>query len=203
MRATIRTKSGRPGGKMKTAFWRQQSSSPQRRRPPTMLPVFRSIRSGRSRCPTTGSSGRRPASPSMHRTMSGSSSAREASPTTRRRRSLNPPTSKCCVPAPPVIEFDQDGNVVQAGAARARAMTGRKRARHLRRPQRLRLDRRQRREGRTVLKFTRDGKFVMQIGKHGEQTGSNDVTRLGSRPTPKSTRRPTKSTSPTATATTA
>lgn len=28
--------------------------------------------------------------------------------------SLNPPTSKCCVPAPPVMEFDQDGNLVQA-----------------------------------------------------------------------------------------
>src|SRR5882724_6995079 len=27
---------------------------------------------------------------------------------------LNPPTSKCCAPAPPVIEFDQDGNLVQA-----------------------------------------------------------------------------------------
>src|ERR1043166_1348788 len=26
---------------------------------------------------------------------------------------LTPPRSKCCVPAPPVIEFDVDGNVVQ------------------------------------------------------------------------------------------
>jgi DNA-binding beta-propeller fold protein YncE len=29
------------------------------------------------------------------------------------------------------------------------------------------------------LKFTRDGKFVLQIGKQGEQTNSNDLTRLG------------------------
>ena len=29
------------------------------------------------------------------------------------------------------------------------------------------------------LKFTRDGKFVLQIGKQGDQTNSNDVTRLG------------------------
>lgn len=28
--------------------------------------------------------------------------------------SLKPPTSECCVPAPPVIEFDQDGRVVQS-----------------------------------------------------------------------------------------
>lgn len=26
--------------------------------------------------------------------------------------SLNPPTSKCCVPAPPVLEFDQNGKLV-------------------------------------------------------------------------------------------
>src|SRR5262249_1298051 len=27
---------------------------------------------------------------------------------------LDPPRSQCCIPAPPVIEFDRDGNVVQA-----------------------------------------------------------------------------------------
>jgi hypothetical protein len=31
-----------------------------------------------------------------------------------RGAALNPPRSKCCVPAPPVIEFDRAGNVVQA-----------------------------------------------------------------------------------------
>ena len=30
-----------------------------------------------------------------------------------------------------------------------------------------------------VLKFTQDGKFVLQIGKLGPQTGSADTTRLG------------------------
>jgi DNA-binding beta-propeller fold protein YncE len=30
-----------------------------------------------------------------------------------------------------------------------------------------------------ILKFTRDGKFVMQIGKSGPQTDSKDTTRLG------------------------
>ena len=28
--------------------------------------------------------------------------------------SLNPPTSKCCVPAPPVMEFDQNGKLVRS-----------------------------------------------------------------------------------------
>ncbi len=27
--------------------------------------------------------------------------------------SFNPPRSKCCEPAPPVLEFDQDGNLAQ------------------------------------------------------------------------------------------
>jgi hypothetical protein len=39
--------------------------------------------------------------------------------------SLNPPTSECCVPAPPVIEFDAAGNYVQGwggpGPATSRA----------------------------------------------------------------------------------
>jgi DNA-binding beta-propeller fold protein YncE len=29
------------------------------------------------------------------------------------------------------------------------------------------------------LKFTREGKFVLQIGKQGDQTNSNDLARLG------------------------
>jgi DNA-binding beta-propeller fold protein YncE len=94
--------------------------------------------------------------------------------------SLNPPTSKCCVPAPPVIEFDQAGNVVQAWGGPAQGYEW---------PQKE--------HGITVdykgfvwiggsgdkdgqyLKFTRDGKFVMQIGKSGAQTNSNDTSRLG------------------------
>ena len=59
-----------------------------------------------------------------------------------------------------------------------------------------------------VLKFTNDGSFVYQIGKAGVTGGSNDTNGgpgggpcSGSRPTWKSTRRPTISTSPTATRT--
>src|SRR6266702_5454465 len=31
-----------------------------------------------------------------------------------RAAALNPPTAKCCVPAPSVMEFDQQGNLLQA-----------------------------------------------------------------------------------------
>lgn len=93
---------------------------------------------------------------------------------------LNPPIAKCCIPAPPVIEFDENGNVVQAWGGPNNGypwpslehglfvdykgfvwITGRGK------------------EDTQVFKFTRDGKFIMAIGKGGPLTDSNDVTRLG------------------------
>ena len=54
------------------------------------------------------------------------------------------------------------------------------RARHLRRRQGLLIDHRKRAEtDGQILKFTRDGNFVLQIGKVGAQTGNSDTTRLG------------------------
>jgi hypothetical protein len=37
---------------------------------------------------------------------------------------LTPPRSKCCVSAPPVLEFDADGNCCAHGVALARVMNG-------------------------------------------------------------------------------
>ena len=39
----------------------------------------------------------------------------------------DPPTSKCCTPAPAVLEFDTDGNLLRSWVAPAKAMIGRKR----------------------------------------------------------------------------
>src|SRR5262245_47135057 len=93
---------------------------------------------------------------------------------------LNPPTSKCCAPAPPVMEFDQDGKLARAWGGPGEGY-----------------DWPQNEHGISIdykgfvwiggngdkdgqyLKFTRDGKFVLQIGKQGDQTNSNDLTRLG------------------------
>ena len=92
---------------------------------------------------------------------------------------LTPPESKCCAPAPPVMEFDPEGNLVQAWGGPGAgyewpevehgifvdtkgfvwvAGNGPK-------------------DG-MILKFTRDGKFVKQIGSRGD-FNSNDVSRLG------------------------
>ena len=94
-----------------------------------------------------------------------------------------PPIAECCVPAPPVIEFDPEGNMIQAwGGSKTHApwpdgehgifvdyqdnvWIGTSSA-----------------EGQVVLKFTRDGQRLFQIGEFGRTGGSNDQTLLG-RPT--------------------
>jgi DNA-binding beta-propeller fold protein YncE len=116
----------------------------------------------------------------------------------------NPPASDCCAPAPPVLEFDQagnlighwggvgegydwpdsmhgiaidpDGNVWIGGNGRARPTPGTSEA-----------------AGTAavvanganapfhdcmILKFTPQGKFLMQIGKPGQSKGSNDIANL-------------------------
>jgi hypothetical protein len=92
-----------------------------------------------------------------------------------------PPWSKCCVAAPPVIVFDQSGNVVRAWGGPGTgyewpesehgvfvddsdsvwiAGNGNKDSQ--------------------ILKFTLEGKFVMQVGRSGQSKGSNDTANLGS-----------------------
>jgi hypothetical protein len=91
-----------------------------------------------------------------------------------------PPWSECCIAAPAVIEFDPDGNVVQGWGgpghhpswpenehgiyvdARDNVWIGGNGA-----------------NDHVILKFTRDGKFLLQIGIKGETGGSNDPARLG------------------------
>ena len=61
----------------------------------------------------------------------------------------NPPEAKCCVAAPPVLVFDQSGNLLRSwGGPGAGLRLAGERARHLHRRQRFRLARRQRQEGR-------------------------------------------------------
>ena len=97
---------------------------------------------------------------------------------------LNPQRSQCCAPAPPVIEFDRDGNVVQAWGGPGAGYDWPKNEHGIRvdaggfvwlggnAP-----------DDGMILKFARDGKFVMQIGKPGPSKGDNDTdpTRPASR----------------------
>jgi len=112
----------------------------------------------------------------------------------------NPPAAECCLPAPPVLEFNEDGDLIghwggpgpgydwpasnhgifvdykgnvwiggngradpgapapQPGAGRGPSATSA--------------------HDSMVLKFTQDGKFLMQIGKPGMSKGSNDTENL-------------------------
>jgi len=88
----------------------------------------------------------------------------------------DPPNAECCIPAPPVLEFDADGNVVQAWGGPGEGYDW-PRSNH----------------GITVdhmdnvwiggndvfdshiLKFTRDGQFLMQVGQPRQRSGSNST----------------------------
>ena len=97
-----------------------------------------------------------------------------------RGAALSPPHSTCCKPAPPVLEFDGAGNLLRSWGGPGAGYDW---------PQNehgIQVD------GKgfvwitgngdndgQILKFTREGQLVLQIGKVGPQTGSADTTRMG------------------------
>ncbi len=94
--------------------------------------------------------------------------------------SLTPPRTKCCVPAPPVLEFDSDGNLLRSwgGPGEGYQWFGNEHG--------IEVDDRgfvwltgNAADDSQILKFTQDGKFVLQIGKIAPPKGSNDTTQLG------------------------
>jgi hypothetical protein len=91
----------------------------------------------------------------------------------------NPPAAKCCVPAPPIIEFDPEGNVVQAGCGPGEGYDWPKQEHGIRIDGNFVWFGGNHKEDGFLLKFTRDGKFVKQIGKAGPRKGDNDTTQLG------------------------
>ena len=96
----------------------------------------------------------------------------------------NPPTTRCCIAAPPVLKFDPQGKLLASWGGPAKTgdpgyewpksehgimvdtagnvwIAGNDNADH------------------QILKFTGDGKFLMQIGKANSTGGSNSTTQLG------------------------
>jgi DNA-binding beta-propeller fold protein YncE len=87
---------------------------------------------------------------------------------------------RCCVAAPPVLEFDPQGNFVRGWGGPGEGYDWPKNEHGIYADA----------EGyvwvagndaadNMILKFTREGKFVMQIGKPGKSEGSNSTTQLG------------------------
>jgi hypothetical protein len=104
---------------------------------------------------------------------------------------MTPPTAECCIPAPPVIEFAPDGSVVQSWGGHSPD----EKAKGYEWPTtehgivvdskgNVWLAGSSTRDGKDgpadgqLLKFTRDGKFIMQIGHAGVSKGSTDTTQL-------------------------
>jgi hypothetical protein len=91
----------------------------------------------------------------------------------------HPPLSACCVPAPPVIEFDPAGNVLRAwgGPARGYDWFSSEHGIYIDPKGFVWVGGNGENDGQ-VLKFTREGRFVLQIGHPARGAASNDTTRL-------------------------
>jgi DNA-binding beta-propeller fold protein YncE len=88
----------------------------------------------------------------------------------------NPPASECCLPAPPVLEFDAEGNMVRAWGGPNAAYEWPE-SNHGITPDakgNLWIGGNGGNDGH-VLKFTKDGKFVKQFGFAYASAGSNDT----------------------------
>ncbi len=93
---------------------------------------------------------------------------------------LTPPISKCCLPAPPVLEFDQSGNLLQAWGGPGSGFDWPLREHG------IFVDARDHvwiggneKDDHQILEFTPDGNFIKQIGRSGMSEGSNSTRYLG------------------------
>jgi DNA-binding beta-propeller fold protein YncE len=97
-----------------------------------------------------------------------------------RGATLDPPRSRCCIPAPPVIVFDQEGNVVKfwGGPGDGYEWPANAHGIQIDPDGNVWIGGNAETDG-MALKFTQDGEFLMQIGNSGPVSGSADTTRLG------------------------
>jgi DNA-binding beta-propeller fold protein YncE len=93
----------------------------------------------------------------------------------------NPPVAKCCAAAPPVLVFDQSGNLLRAwgGPGEGYQWPEIEHGIYIDDQDFVWLAGSGKSDGQ-ILKFTMDGKFVLQIGKSGSGSDSNSTERLGS-----------------------
>jgi hypothetical protein len=93
----------------------------------------------------------------------------------------NPPLGKCCLAAPPVLVFDQSGNVVRAwgGPGPNYEWPASEHGIFVDDNDVVWLAGNGDNDSQ-ILKFTLDGQFLLQIGRSGASRGSNDTANLGS-----------------------
>ena len=97
-----------------------------------------------------------------------------------RGAALQPPRSKCCFPAPPVLEFDVEGNLLRAwgGPGEGYEWPAGEHGVSVGPDGNLWLGGNGK-EDAQLLKFTPDGKFLMQLGRSAQSEGSNSSTTFG------------------------
>jgi len=94
--------------------------------------------------------------------------------------SLTPPQAECCIPAPAVVVFDTNGKFIRAWGAPGPGYEW-PASQHG-----IFVDHKDNvwlsgnaKEDNQILKFTPNGAFLMQIGRAGKNTGSQDLQNLG------------------------
>ena len=87
---------------------------------------------------------------------------------------------ECCASAPPVLEFDPSGRLVQAwgGPGPGYEWPDSNHGIHIDHKGNVWIGGNGENDAH-ILKFTRDGKFLMQMGKHKGNKGSNDTENFG------------------------
>jgi len=91
----------------------------------------------------------------------------------------NPPPGDCCTPGPSIMEFDAEGNFVQGwgGPAPGYEWPENEHGVYVDYKDNVWVGGNGAKDAQ-ILKFTKTGKFLMQIGHMGKSAGSNDVENL-------------------------
>ena len=93
---------------------------------------------------------------------------------------VNPPIAECCRTAPPVLVFDPDGNLVRAwgGPGPGYEWPQSNHGIHVDYKGNVWIGGNGEKDAQ-ILKFTKDGKFLLQVGHFGKNGGSNDPENFG------------------------
>ncbi len=92
----------------------------------------------------------------------------------------NPPIAECCRTAPPILVFDQEGNLLRAwgGPGPGYDWPSSNHGVHVDYKGNVWIGGNGEKDAH-LLKFTNDGKFIMQVGHPGQNGGSNDPNNFG------------------------
>jgi DNA-binding beta-propeller fold protein YncE len=93
---------------------------------------------------------------------------------------LNPPIAECCRTAPPILVFDKDGGLIRqwGGPGDGYEWPSSNHGVHVDYKGNVWIGGNGEKDAQ-VLKFTKDGKFLMQVGHFGGNKGSNDSENFG------------------------